>query len=156
MRMRIAALVGLLILVALASWAAMSLAKGGGWSESATITFGVAIFCFLAGILLLLIILIRRWGSDRRKKCNTCGKSLSLPIGADHFMCALRHHPFRSLLGWLLVIFSKVLGLVGCPASRLFRMKEALLRRQIRREAFRKGLRPGGKRPYRFVSHHIG
>ena len=71
------------------------------------------------------------------KKCNTCGKTLLLPIGADHLMCALRH-PFRALLGWLLFICWQISG------SRWFRKNEVLLRRSIRKEAFRKGIRKGG------------
>ncbi len=87
----------------------------------------------------------RRWRNRRRGKCNTCGKPLWLPIGADHLVCALRH-PFRSLLGWILVGSWKLLDIVGCPAAEWLMLKEALLKRQIRKEAFRKGIRPGGKR----------
>ncbi|MCX6814826.1 MAG: hypothetical protein NTY20_04225 [Candidatus Aenigmarchaeota archaeon] len=79
------------------------------------------------------------------RKCNTCGKPLKLPIGADHLTCALRHHPFRALLGWLLFICWHILGIAGIPAARWFRKEEVLLRRRIRKEAFRKGIRSRGR-----------
>jgi len=66
--MKIAGLIIIFILAALVSWVAMDLAKNAGMLEGSIYLLGGAVFVFSAGILLLLVILIRRWSSENKGK----------------------------------------------------------------------------------------
>ena len=134
------------VILAISYWHDLTRSWEGNVNDYLIIFFGGSFYSLaVLAIDLLIFLETKVLITKEMEKCNTCGKPLLLP-GADHLMCALRHHPFRALLGWVLVICWQALDLVGCPAAKWFRMREALLRRQIRKEAFRKGLRPGGKR----------
>ena len=83
------------------------------------------------GIFILSITLPSYYYPDRR--CNTCDMPLLLPLGADHILCAARHHPYLALLGWGYWLLGHLYPYAGAM--------EAILKIRIRREAIRKGLR---------------
>ena len=133
------------VVLAISFWHDLTRSWEGNVNDYVIILFGGSFYL----VVVLALDLVIFWGAEgliakEMEKCNTCGKPLWLPIGADHALCALRHHPFRSAYGWILVICGQFLKLVRCRrAARRFEEKEILLKQQIREEAVKKGLWKG-------------
>lgn len=73
--------------------------------------------------------------------CNTCGNQLFLPLGADHFWCAICYHPLQSLRCWIYIILWALGKLFLIEHPENFRKRGNALKARIREESIREGLR---------------
>ena len=66
----------------------------------AVFSLGSSVFLALSFGLLGCALIVLAPFMFPLETCNTCAKQLWIPLGTDHFFCALFRHPIRSAKGW--------------------------------------------------------